>query len=87
MSFIGFLVIGLVAGWLAGKVMGGRGFGLLGNIVVGVIGAILGGFLASLLLHLDVSGFNLESLIVAFAGAVVFLLILRAIPGMQPFER
>jgi uncharacterized membrane protein YeaQ/YmgE (transglycosylase-associated protein family) len=87
MALIAWLLVGLIAGWLAGLVMGGRGFGILGNIVVGIVGAFIGGFLASALLGLDVSGFNLESILVAFAGAVVFLLILRAIPGRQPFER
>jgi uncharacterized membrane protein YeaQ/YmgE (transglycosylase-associated protein family) len=87
MGLIAFLIVGLIAGWLAGLVMGGRGFGVLGNIVVGIIGAFIGGFLASVLLGLDVSGFNIESILVAFAGAVAFLLVLRAIPGAQPFER
>ena len=87
MSFIAWLVVGLIAGWLAGMVMGGRGFGILGNIVVGIIGSIIGGFVASALLHVDVTGFNLPSILVAFLGAVLFLLILRAIPGRQPFER
>ena len=87
MGLIAWLLVGLIAGWLAGLVLGGRGFGILGNIVVGIVGALIGGFLASVLLGLDVSGFNLESILVAFAGAVVFLLILRAIPGRQPFER
>jgi uncharacterized membrane protein YeaQ/YmgE (transglycosylase-associated protein family) len=87
MSLIAWLLVGLIAGWLAGMVMGGRGFGVLGNIVVGVIGAFVGGFLASMFFGMDVSGFNLESVFVAFAGAVVFLLILRAIPGRQAFER
>ena len=87
MSLIGFLLVGLIAGWLAGKVMGGRGFGLLGNIVVGIIGSFLGGFLASFLFGGDVTGFSLTHILVAFVGAVVFLLILRAIPGRQPFER
>jgi uncharacterized membrane protein YeaQ/YmgE (transglycosylase-associated protein family) len=86
-SFIAWLVVGLIAGWLAGMVMGGRGFGILGNIVVGIIGSIIGGFVASALLHVDVTGFNLPSILVAFLGAVLFLLILRAIPGRQPFER
>jgi uncharacterized membrane protein YeaQ/YmgE (transglycosylase-associated protein family) len=86
-SIIVWLIVGLIAGWLAGKAMGGRGFGVLGNIVVGIIGSMLGGFLASTFLHLDVSGFNIQSILVAFLGAIVFLLILRAIPGTQPFER
>jgi uncharacterized membrane protein YeaQ/YmgE (transglycosylase-associated protein family) len=48
MQFIGFLLIGAVAGWLAGQIMKGRGFGLLGNVVVGVVGAVIGGYLFSL---------------------------------------
>ena len=44
-GLVGFLLIGLVAGWLAGQLMKGKGFGLLGNILVGIIGAFLGGFL------------------------------------------
>jgi uncharacterized membrane protein YeaQ/YmgE (transglycosylase-associated protein family) len=87
MTLIAWLLVGLIAGWLAGMVMGGRGFGVLGNIVVGIIGAFVGGFVASALFGLDVSGFNLESIFVAFVGAVLFLLVLRAIPGRQAFER
>ena len=87
MSIIVWLIVGLIAGWLAGMAMGGRGFGVLGNMVVGIIGALIGGFLASTFLGLDVSGFNLPSILVAFLGSIVFLLILRLIPGSQPFER
>jgi uncharacterized membrane protein YeaQ/YmgE (transglycosylase-associated protein family) len=56
----------------------GRGFGILGNIVVGVVGALFGW---------DVTGFNVGSIVLAFLGTILFLLILRAIPGRQPFER
>ncbi len=87
MGIIAYLVVGLIAGWLAGKAMGGRGFGVLGNIVVGVIGALLGGFIGSALFGWDVTGFNIGSIVLAFLGAVLFLLILRMIPGKQPFER
>jgi uncharacterized membrane protein YeaQ/YmgE (transglycosylase-associated protein family) len=87
MSIIGWLLVGLIAGWLAGKVMGGHGFGILGDIVVGIIGSLIGGFVASALLGMDVGGFNLPTILVAFVGAVIFLFILRAIPGRQPFER
>jgi uncharacterized membrane protein YeaQ/YmgE (transglycosylase-associated protein family) len=86
-SIIAWLLVGLIAGWLAGMMMGGRGFGILGNIVVGVIGAVVGGFLASALGFGDISGFNLPTILIAFLGSVVLLLILRAIPGSQPFER
>ena len=87
MGIIAWLLVGLIAGWLAGMVMGGRGYGVLGNIVVGVIGAFLGGIVGSYLFNWDMSGFNLPSILLAFLGAVLFLLILRAIPGTQPFER
>ena len=49
MEILYFLVIGLIAGWLAGIIMKGRGFGILGNIIVGVIGSVLGGFLFRLI--------------------------------------
>ena len=86
MGFILWLVIGMLAGWLAGKFMGGRGFGVLGNIVVGVIGALLGGFIANNLLGMGEGGF-IWSTLIAFLGAILFLGILRLIPGTQPFER
>lgn len=77
-SLIWFLLIGLIAGWLAGRVMRGGGFGLVGDLVVGVIGALLGGWLFGVLgIHLG--GGLIGPLITAFVGAVVLLLILRAI--------
>jgi uncharacterized membrane protein YeaQ/YmgE (transglycosylase-associated protein family) len=87
MGFVAFVLVGLVAGWLAGMAMGGRGFGVLGNVIVGVIGALLGGVIGSALFGWDVTGFNVGSIVLAFLGAVLFLLILRAVPGTQPFER
>jgi uncharacterized membrane protein YeaQ/YmgE (transglycosylase-associated protein family) len=87
MGILAYLVVGLIAGWLAGMAMGGRGFGILGNIVVGIVGALLGGFVGSLVFGWDVTGINIGSIVLAFLGAVLFLLILRAIPGRQPFER
>jgi uncharacterized membrane protein YeaQ/YmgE (transglycosylase-associated protein family) len=77
MGIIAWIVVGLVAGWLAHVVLGGRG-GLFGNIAVGLIGAILGGFLfdkLNLLVMPDFWG----NLITATIGAIVFLLIWRAI--------
>ncbi|NMF57235.1 GlsB/YeaQ/YmgE family stress response membrane protein [Pseudanabaena yagii] len=78
MSFIWFILIGLAAGWLAGQLVKGGGFGLLGDIIVGVIGALLGGFLFSAL-GLSSGGGLLGSLIVATIGAVVLLFGLRLI--------
>jgi len=70
-GLIGFLIIGLVAGWLAGQIMKGRGFGLVGNMVIGVIGAFFGGFLFRLLgLH---SAGMIGALVTATVGAIVVL--------------
>ena len=72
-SLIIFLALGAVAGWIAGLLMRGGGFGLLGNIVVGIIGAVIGGFLFSLL-GISAGGL-VGSLVTAVAGAAVLLLI------------
>jgi uncharacterized membrane protein YeaQ/YmgE (transglycosylase-associated protein family) len=77
MNFVWFLLIGLIAGWLAGQIMKGRGFGVVGNLVVGVIGAVLGGFLFGLLGF--TSGGLIGSLITALVGAIVLLAIVGAI--------
>ena len=77
-SLIWFLLIGLIAGWLAGKVMRGGGFGLVGDMIVGVIGALLGGWLFGKL-GISVGGGLIGAIIVAFVGAVVLLLLLRLI--------
>ena len=83
MSLLAWIVVGLIAGWLAGKVMRGGGFGLLGDIIVGVVGGLIGGWLADSVLHIGaaVNGINLESIIVAFVGAVILLFVLRAFRG------
>jgi uncharacterized membrane protein YeaQ/YmgE (transglycosylase-associated protein family) len=77
-GFIWFLLIGLAAGWLAGQVMKGGGFGLVGDIVVGVIGALIGGLLFQRSGAFAGSGL-LGSLIVATIGAIVLLFGLRLI--------
>ncbi|WP_035054664.1 GlsB/YeaQ/YmgE family stress response membrane protein [Andreprevotia chitinilytica] len=78
MAFIGFILVGLVAGWLAGKIMGSGGFGVLGDIGVGIVGAMVGGFVFS---HfgLHASGGFIGSVLVATVGAVILLAIIRAI--------
>jgi uncharacterized membrane protein YeaQ/YmgE (transglycosylase-associated protein family) len=66
MSILSWIVIGLIAGWLAGMIMKGGGYGLIGNLVVGVFGALLGRFLATLLFGGDyVPGFNLGTILIA----------------------
>jgi uncharacterized membrane protein YeaQ/YmgE (transglycosylase-associated protein family) len=76
-SLIWFLLIGLIAGWLAGKVMRGGGFGILGDMIVGVIGALIGGWLFGVL-GIGVGGL-IGAIVTAFVGAVILLAILRAI--------
>lgn len=78
MNFIWFILIGLAAGWLAGQLVKGGGFGMMGDIIVGIIGALLGGFLFSAF-GLSSGGGLLGSLIVATIGAVVLLFGLRLI--------
>ena len=75
MGFIGWIIIGIVAGWLAEKIMK-RNHGLLTNLLVGIVGAMIGGFIASSLLGVAVGGFNIMTLIVATAGAVLLLFLL-----------
>ena len=77
MEFLWFLLIGLAAGWLAGKITQGSGFGVLGDLVVGVVGAMLGGLLFRLV-GLSATGL-LGSLVVAAIGAIVLLFLLRQI--------
>jgi uncharacterized membrane protein YeaQ/YmgE (transglycosylase-associated protein family) len=77
-GLIVWLVIGAVAGWLAGTLMKGGGFGLIGDIVVGIVGAFIGGWLAGIL-HIDIGGGLISSILTATAGAVVLILILRMI--------
>lgn len=75
MQFLWFLLIGLVAGWLAGQIMKGGGYGLVGDLCLGVVGALLGGFLFGLL-GIQASGL-VGSLITATVGAIVFIALLR----------
>ena len=88
MTIIGWIVLGLVAGWLAGMLMRGGGYGIVGDIVLGILGAIVGGWLTGLLLGRDmVNGFNIESLIVAVIGAVVLVAISRLFSGRRASNR
>jgi len=78
MSFIWFILIGLVAGWLAGQVMKGGGYGVLGDIIVGILGALFGGWLFGVL-GIWPGGGLLGSLIVAFLGACILIFLFRLI--------
>ncbi len=85
MGILAWIVVGLIAGWLASQVMRGGGYGLVGDIIVGVVGALIGGFLASTLLNMPnaVNGINVTSILVAFVGAVILIAILRAVSGRR----
>ncbi|GAC1326554.1 MAG: GlsB/YeaQ/YmgE family stress response membrane protein [Chloroflexota bacterium] len=88
MSILAWIVLGLLAGWIAGMVMKGGGYGLIGDLVLGIVGAIVGGWLTGVLLGRDmVNGFNVESLIVAVIGAIVLIAISRAITGSRASTR
>jgi uncharacterized membrane protein YeaQ/YmgE (transglycosylase-associated protein family) len=77
MHILYFLLVGLVAGWLAGQIMKGKGFGLGGNLIVGCIGAFIGGFLFRLL-GIFTHGL-IGSIIAALAGALVLLWLINLI--------
>lgn len=85
MGILAWIIVGLIAGWLAGELMRGGGFGLLGDIIIGIVGALLGGFLATALFGMPdpLSGINITSIIVAFLGSVVLLAILRLLRGAR----
>jgi uncharacterized membrane protein YeaQ/YmgE (transglycosylase-associated protein family) len=77
MEYVWFALIGLAAGFLAGHIMKGKDFGLVTNLIVGVIGALLGGFVCGLL-RISVGGL-LGALVVATLGAMLFLFLLKFI--------
>ena len=79
MSFLAWIVLGLLAGFLASKLVNKRGEGILIDIVLGIVGAFVGGLLFNLLGARGVSGLNLYSLFVAVVGSVVFLLVYHAL--------
>jgi uncharacterized membrane protein YeaQ/YmgE (transglycosylase-associated protein family) len=82
-GIIAWLVVGLIAGWLAGMVMKGGGYGVIGDIVIGIVGAFVGGFVFSLITGGGSAGFW-GSIAVAFVGAVILIAIVRALPGRSP---
>lgn len=86
MDLIGWLVIGLLAGWVASMIMGRGGYGVVGDIVVGIVGAFIGGFVAQLLnLAGPAAGdpFSWASLIFAIIGAIILIAVVRALSGSR----
>ena len=78
-AVIWWIVVGLIAGFLASLVMRGGGYGIVGDIIVGLVGALIGGFLASLV-GIGAGGF-VGTIIIAFIGACILIAILRAVSG------
>jgi uncharacterized membrane protein YeaQ/YmgE (transglycosylase-associated protein family) len=85
-SILAWVGLGLLGGLVVGWLWGGRGRTLAGDAVVAVLGAMLGGFIASVTLGLDISGIDGTSLIVAAVGAALLLLVLHALPATDIFE-
>jgi uncharacterized membrane protein YeaQ/YmgE (transglycosylase-associated protein family) len=85
MGIISWIVFGLIAGFIGSKLINKEGQGFLLNVVLGILGAVVGGYIATLLGMGGVSGFNFYSLIVAIGGAIVVQVIYRALTGSSKF--
>jgi uncharacterized membrane protein YeaQ/YmgE (transglycosylase-associated protein family) len=79
MSIISWILLGLVAGFIGSKIVNKRGEGMLLDIALGIVGAIVGGFLFSLFGATGITGFNLYSLVVAVIGSIVVLWVYHAV--------
>jgi uncharacterized membrane protein YeaQ/YmgE (transglycosylase-associated protein family) len=79
MSIIGWLILGLIAGFIASKIYAGSGQGAVLDIVLGIVGAVVGGFLFNIIGASGVTGFNIYSMVVAIIGAIVVLWIYHAV--------
>jgi uncharacterized membrane protein YeaQ/YmgE (transglycosylase-associated protein family) len=87
MSFIAWIVVGAIAGFLASQVMRARE-GLIMMIVLGIVGALVGGFLAQAVFHKgDVSGINIESVVIATLGAIVVIFVVHLATGSRGLIR
>jgi uncharacterized membrane protein YeaQ/YmgE (transglycosylase-associated protein family) len=84
MSIFAWIVVGIIAGWLAKMVIPGEGpGGVVGDMVIGIIGAFIGGWLFKQFGHSGVTGVNIGSIVVAFVGAVILLWIVRTVSGKK----
>ena len=87
MGILGWIILGGLAGWLASRLVRGTGLGLLGDILVGIVGAVIGGFIIGALGGTGVTGFNLWSFVVALLGAILLLFIVRLFTGSRTSMR
>ena len=83
MSIIAWIILGLIAGFIASKIVNKTGEGLFLDIILGIVGAIVGGFIFSLFGVAGVTGFNIWSMIVAIIGAIIVLVVYHAIFGRR----
>ena len=83
MSILAWLVVGLIAGFIASRIVNKSGSGLVMDIVLGVVGAVVGGFLFNMIGHSSPSGINLYSIFVATIGAIVVLVVYHALIGRR----
>lgn len=89
MGILSWIIVGLIAGFLAGQAMRGGGYGVIGDIIIGVLGGLLGGWVASTFFHIGdpMSGINWQSILIAFVGAIMLILILRMLGGRGRYRR
>ncbi|MCL4545486.1 MAG: GlsB/YeaQ/YmgE family stress response membrane protein [Chloroflexi bacterium] len=78
-GLIAWLFVGLIAGWLTGKIVQGSGFGVIGDLVLGLVGAVIGGFILGFFIH-GSAGF-IGSIVVAVIGAVILVTLARTLTG------
>ena len=83
MSIIGWIILGLIAGFIASKIVNKQGEGFIGDLILGVIGAVVGGWLFAQFGYQGVSGVNIYSMFVAIIGAIIVLFIYHAIVGRR----
>jgi uncharacterized membrane protein YeaQ/YmgE (transglycosylase-associated protein family) len=87
-SILAWIILGLIVGFIASRLMGEGGYGLIGDIVVGILGAVIGGWLAAQVLKIDVTGVDLQSIAIGIVGAIILIAIFRALtPGRRGFSR
>jgi uncharacterized membrane protein YeaQ/YmgE (transglycosylase-associated protein family) len=83
MGIISWIVLGAIAGWITNMIMGGKE-GVIATIILGIVGAVVGGWLAGTVLKLaDVTGVNVESIVVAVIGAVIVVAVYRMVAGRR----
>jgi uncharacterized membrane protein YeaQ/YmgE (transglycosylase-associated protein family) len=85
MSIIGWIILGLIAGFIGSKIVNKTGSGVIMDIVLGIVGAIVGGFIFAEVGAQGVTGFNLYSMFVAVVGAIIVLVIYHAVAGRRSY--